>query len=148
MKVILLKAVQKLGKVDDIVEVPDGHAANALFPKKLAVQATPALIDAVKKKHLNRETRVQIQHDLLDRAISQLEGASLTYTARANEKGSLFSKIDTEDISKALLAELRISIDAKHLTIREGAIKHTGIYTVDVADGSYKTELSVHVVGK
>ena len=48
MKVILLEDVKALGKKGEIVNVSDGYARNAIFPKKLGVEATP--------KNLNRSS--------------------------------------------------------------------------------------------
>lgn len=53
MKVILLEDVKALGKKGEIVNVSDGYARNAIFPKKLGVEATP--------KNLN-DLKLQNQH--------------------------------------------------------------------------------------
>ena len=53
MKVILLQDVKALGKKGDVVNVSDGYARNAIFPKKLGLEATP--------KNLNDLT-LQNQH--------------------------------------------------------------------------------------
>ncbi|HVN79979.1 MAG TPA: 50S ribosomal protein L9, partial [Terriglobia bacterium] len=42
MEVILKERVEKLGAKGDVVRVSDGYARNFLFPKKLAVIASPA----------------------------------------------------------------------------------------------------------
>ena len=39
MKVILLQDIKALGKKGDVVNVSDGYARNAIFPKKLGVEA-------------------------------------------------------------------------------------------------------------
>jgi large subunit ribosomal protein L9 len=145
MKVILLKTVPKVGKKDDIVTVPDGYAHNALFPKKLAVQATDQAIAALKRTQQNKITEKNIQHALLDKAVESLEGKTLVYNAKKNEKGSLFSKIAEQDISKALLDQHRISIDANLMSIEHGPIKQVGEYTVTVKDGEYKSSFVVKV---
>ena len=53
MKVILLEDVKALGKKEQIVEVSDGYARNALLPKKLAVEATGKNLNDLKLKKAN-----------------------------------------------------------------------------------------------
>ena len=48
MKVILLEDVKALGKKGEIVNVSDGYARNAIFPKKLGVEATPKNLNDLK----------------------------------------------------------------------------------------------------
>jgi large subunit ribosomal protein L9 len=145
MKVILLKSVPKVGKTNDVVEVSEGYARNALFAKKLAVPATPAAIAEVNRKAQNKVAQKNVQHDLLDRAIEGLDGRTLVYKVKVNEKGSLFSKVTELDISKALLDQHRISIDPKMLTITDGHIKQAGDYEVTIADEGYKSAFTVSV---
>jgi len=42
MKVVFVQDVASLAKAGDVKNVADGYARNYLFPKKLAVLATPA----------------------------------------------------------------------------------------------------------
>lgn len=145
MKVILLKSVPKVGKTNDVVEVSEGYARNALFAKKLAIPATPQAIAAVQRTQQNKITQKNIQHELLDKSIASLNEQTLVYETKKNEKGSLFSKVTELDISKALFEQHRISIDPKLLTLKDGHIKQTGSYVVQVKDGEYKAEFTVKV---
>ena len=43
MKVILRQDVDKLGKTGDVVKVAPGYGRNYLIPKKIAVEAPPAI---------------------------------------------------------------------------------------------------------
>jgi large subunit ribosomal protein L9 len=148
MKVILIKAVPKVGKPEEVVEVNEGYARNALFPRKLAVPATPAALAALQQKQQGRAAQKAEQRQLLDAAIASLNGSSLVYAVVANEQGSLFSKIDAHAISQFLLAEHRVSIDAAHIEIPDGIIKKTGTYDIVVRDGSYKSTVSITIQKK
>ncbi len=145
MKVILLKNIPKVGKKDDVVTVADGYAQNALLAKKLAVIATDQAVAQLQRTQQNKITEKKIQHELLDKAIQNLEGQTLIYKTKKNEKGSLFSKVTELDISKALMDQHRISIDAKLMTIRGTDIRQVGSYIIDVKDGEYKSEFTVSV---
>ena len=50
MKVILLQDVKALGKKGDVVNVSDGYARNAIFPKKLGLEALSLI-------HISEPTR-------------------------------------------------------------------------------------------
>lgn len=148
MKVLLLKNVLKVGKKDDVIEVSQGYATNALFPQKLAVIATDANIAAVKIRAQHKVAEKEIQHNLLDRAIGELQGKALVYTVKVNEKGSLFSKIDVQDISNELLKQYRVSIDPSLMTLETNQIKQAGLYSVCVQDGKYQSTFSLEIKGE
>ena len=73
MKVILLEDVKGVGKKDQIVNAADGYARNFLFPKKLAVEATPGAMKGVEKmrkaeaeREAQRRARQRNQHGHAD----------------------------------------------------------------------------------
>lgn len=144
MKVILLKSVQKVGKTGDVVDVSDGYAANSLFPNRLAIAATAKNLEALQKKTASVAASKALQHELLEKAISSLPDQVLTIAVRANEKGSLFSKIDESDIVSALLTH-RVSISPKNVVLPH-PIKELGTYIVTIKEGEHKKEISVSII--
>lgn len=93
MKVILLQKVPKIGDIDDIVEVTDGYARNFLFPKHLAVQASPKNLNDVKAQKLKKtketETDLKEQQVLAER----LDGLTIDIKEKASDKGLLYAAI-------------------------------------------------------
>ncbi len=144
MKVILLKSVQKVGKLGDVVDVSDGYAANALFPRKLAILATQKNLENLKRKQDSAIATKALQHELLEKAILSLPSETLTISARANEKGNLFSKIDAEDIVLAL-SKHRVVISAKNVVLHQ-QIKELGTYTVTLSEGAFNKDITVAIV--
>ena len=61
MKVILLQDVKALGKKGDVVNVSDGYARNAIFPKKLGVEANAKNLNDLQIKLHRRITRQRLQ---------------------------------------------------------------------------------------
>jgi len=147
MKVILLKSVPKLGKTDDVVDVGDGYARNALFPRKLAIPATPEALSALKRKKDSAVSQKAMRKELLDQAIAALANKHLVYKATANEQGHLFAKIDAKDIA-AFFDDHRFSIDPKCIELPNGPIKEVGEHMVLVKDGEYKATVLLTVEKK
>ena len=78
MKVILLADVKGQGKAGQVVKVSDGYARNMLFPRQLAMEATPANMKVLEKK------KAQIE--------AQLSGGTLSY-AECEQASRRFSEI-------------------------------------------------------
>ncbi|HVY35890.1 MAG TPA: 50S ribosomal protein L9 [Candidatus Paceibacterota bacterium] len=145
MKVILLKAVQKVGKPEDVVDVSDGYARNVLLRHNLAIPATPDALLKLRQKQSAREADKAARRELLDSAITTIAGQSIVYTVPANEQGNLFSKISAKDIATFLFKQHRIDIDATHILLPDEHIKKLGTYEITVADGEYRGTFTVVV---
>jgi large subunit ribosomal protein L9 len=144
MKVILLKDVPKIGKKNEIKDVADGFAQNALLPKKLAQIATPAAIQALKESQ-ERTLSIQTQEvESMKQAILQLQEQKLVVELPTNNQGHLFSKFKVEQLKK-LFKEKNISFDIKYIVPFE--FKEVGIYSIKVKSSQLNGEFSIEIKG-
>ena len=63
MKVILLKDIKGTGKKDQIIEASDGFARNYLFPRKLAVEASNANLNAIETAKSAQSHRKEVEKE-------------------------------------------------------------------------------------
>lgn len=148
MKVILLKSVPKVGKIDEIVEVADGFANHSLLPKKLAI---PATTQALQKLNLKKETNskiLQSKHEQIDNLVKSLQAEKWQLALPANEKGVLFSKINNKDIARYLKLFKSIEIDPKIMELSEGSIKNLGKYSIKIKDSVYHSSFEIEIIRK
>jgi large subunit ribosomal protein L9 len=116
MKVILLSDIYKQGVAGEIVEVKDGYARNYLFPKSLAVKATPGeLKRAEKLREQSAARRAQLDNRLNDLA-RQINGVELFFERRASPTGKLFGSVTTTEIADALNTKTGIDINKRRIS--------------------------------
>ena len=140
MEVILQKFVDNLGESGKIVNVTPGYARNYLFPKKIAIKATPSNIALVKRQQSMLKTmEAKVKKECEELAV-QLEKVSLTFVKRAGENDRLFGSVTNADIAEALKKE-GVEIDKKKITLEE-PIKALGIYKVPLKP---HPEVTAHV---
>jgi large subunit ribosomal protein L9 len=131
MKVVLRKDLSNLGEEDSLIDVSSGYARNYLFPRKLAVPATPAEVAALEKRKAGREKKLaakRAEHEELAQKLSSLE---VSIPVDAGESGKLFGSVTSQDIAVAVQAAAQIDIDKKKIELAE-PIKVIGQYSVPV----------------
>lgn len=131
MKVILLKDVKGLGKEGDLVEAKAGYARNYLFPKKLAIEATPSNLNRWKTKQKEAEAREKKERTEALKLKEKIESLDLELKGKAGEGGNLFGSITSKDISDALKAQYNIDIDRRKIELKDN-IKTIGTTEVEI----------------
>jgi large subunit ribosomal protein L9 len=118
MKVIFLKDVPK-GKRGEIKEIADGYARNFLFPKGMALPATPSAIKEAKlllDKKVEHQARQQEEQS---KVAQEIEGKELHFKAKAGAKGRLHGAITGANIAEELSRLTGLEIDKKRVEMDE-----------------------------
>ncbi len=130
MKVILLQAVDRVGKPYDIVEVKDGYARNYLFPRKLAMEATGGNLRGLEKSKKRFSKQIEKKRIMSMDIADRINSLSVKTTIKTGMDGKTFGSITTADLASLLQAE-GVEIDKKHIILKE-PLKQPGIYDIKV----------------
>jgi large subunit ribosomal protein L9 len=131
VKVILTRDVPNLGHAGDVKTVADGYASHYLIPHGLAVQATPG---ALREAQLRQAAEARREQRLASRAealAQRLRGITLTFEAKAGEKGHLYGSITPSDIAEALGRATGEQFDRRKHILSE-PIRQIGRHVVQV----------------
>jgi large subunit ribosomal protein L9 len=130
MKLILKRAVQKLGEPGDVVSVKPGYARNYLLPQGLAYEASEANLRKIEEEQQAADEKNRRGDLEGKRRASILEGASVTFVARASEEGRLFGSVSAADILERLKAgNYGFELERKQILLEE-PIKDVGDHQV------------------
>ena len=127
MKVILQADVKKLGAKGDVVEVSDGYGRNYLLPRKLAVEANTANLNAAKVNAENRARRLQQEADEAKLLGAQLEKISVKIPVKLGKDGKLFGSVGGSDVAKALKENHALNVDKRKISV-VGEVTGLGTY--------------------
>lgn len=131
MQVLLIKNVPELGKAGEIKNVADGYARNYLFPRQLAVFATPG---AVRQTALQREATARRQDKATSEAqalASLLDGTVVSFQARAGDSDRLYGSITSSNIADALQEKTGHEVDRRKIDLDE-PLKELGTHAVTI----------------
>lgn len=129
MKIILTQTVKSLGKERDVVNVSDGYARNFLFPKGLAIEATPQNLASLKATKEKEDVRSEEELKEAQKIAEKLDGKVVKILAKAGEAGKLFGSVTSAEVSSEIEKQLKIRVDKKKLTLSE-PIKALGQHNV------------------
>lgn len=125
MKIILKENMKHVGKQGEVVMVKDGYANNYLFPKRMAVLATPGNIKMMEEN--NRQgamKREKMKADALANSTSMNEMV-ITIATKAGANGKIFGSITPLQVAQALKVK-GYDIDRRKIEIND--IKVLGSY--------------------
>ena len=131
MKLILQREVGGLGGAGDIVDVAPGYGRNYLVPRGDAITWSKGAEKQITQIRRARDAREVRGQDHAEELKSQLEGLSVTLTARAGDGGKLFGSVTQGDVADAIKAAGGPILDRKRINL-PGHIKTTGSHRVDV----------------
>ncbi|MEA4927520.1 MAG: 50S ribosomal protein L9 [Candidatus Limiplasma sp.] len=130
MKVILTADVKGTGQKNEVLNVSDGFARNYLFPRKWAVEASPAAVKEIERKHaLEEKLEAERRAEAMGRAAA-LKGKEIRLTAKCGEKGRLYGSITGQEIADALREQHGVDVEKRRIECEP--IRQTGEYEATV----------------
>lgn len=131
MKVILLEDVKNVGKKGALINAKDGYARNFLFPKNLAIEATPTNLKNLENAKKLQEEKEKEIYEEAKKLEEELMKITIVIKSKAGENGKLFGSITTKEIAETLESDKGINIDKRKFELDE-IIKTVGEYSVKV----------------
>lgn len=130
MKVILVKDVQTLGTMGNIVKVKDGYARNYLIPRAFAVVAND--VNRKELEHRKREIDARKEKALKEtRAVAQkIEKLKITIQKQTGEDGKIFGSVTSAEIAE-FYEQKGIDVSKKDITFKD-EIKKIGTYSAEI----------------
>ena len=130
MEVILLEAIEGLGRRGDKVQVARGYARNYLLPRNLALEATGAGARIFMESERVRQSKQDRERMHAEKIAAKLNKASVSVWMQAGEDDRLFGSVTAGDIAEKLTAE-GFQIDKRQIHLDE-PLKALGAYNVRI----------------
>jgi len=144
VELLLLRNVENLGIVGDIVKVRPGYARNYLLPHALAEHPTDAKIEALKEARAKALAEIAAQRQLREETIGKLTGISIKLVRSCNDQGVLYGSITQRDIADALVAA-GYAVDMRAVRLA-APFRRIGSYTCLIQfDRDLKADITVDV---
>ncbi|MFI3330407.1 MAG: 50S ribosomal protein L9 [Rikenellaceae bacterium] len=115
MEIILLKDVENLGYVNEIVDVRPGYANNFLIPQGYAKSATASAKKVLAenlKQRAHKDAKILADAEAL---AQKIEAAAIVISAKA-EEGKIFGSVTSANVAEALAAQ-GIEVDRKNIAV-------------------------------
>ena len=130
MKVILKDNIKGVGKKNEVINASDGYARNFLFPKNLAVEATPENMQKLNSQNQAKQYRKDQEKEQAQEIAKKLEKITVEIKVQAGENGKIFGSVSSKEVAESLEKQYKIVIDKKKIEIKE-PIKVLGTRTIE-----------------
>ncbi len=145
MKVVLLQNVPKVGKKYEVVDVAPGYARNFLVARGLCEVITRNNVAKIAELTKRREAEAKKEEARIEKAVTGLTGASLSFAREVNDEGHLYAQISTHDIAAEIESKFGVAVPVNHISL-EKQIKEVGDHTAIVNISGKEIEITISVV--
>lgn len=126
MEIILLQDVEHLGTAGEVVRVRRGYGRNFLIPEGKAEQVTRARLARVAALKRRAEGMRAAALASAQALAAQIEGKSVTISAKVGEEGKLYGSVTTADVGKAIREQLGLTLDKRNISLEDTHIRLAG----------------------
>jgi large subunit ribosomal protein L9 len=130
IQVVLQREVNNLGESGEVVRVRPGYARNFLYPRSLALPATPGNLARVEEFKRQAAVRTETAKAEARQTADQLANVSVKITRAVGEENKMYGSVTAKDI-EAAYAEKGISIDRKMMDLKD-PIRNLGLTEVRI----------------
>lgn len=144
VELLLLKTVETLGIVGDVVKVKPGYARNYLLPHRLAAPPTATKIEALKEARAEAQSELAALRSAREQLVEQLTDVTVTIQRSCNDQGGLYGSVTQRDIADAL-HEAGHGVTVEYIRLSH-PIRHVGSFPVPIQfDKDLRIEVTVIV---
>ncbi|HTJ11092.1 MAG TPA: 50S ribosomal protein L9 [Dinghuibacter sp.] len=148
MQVILIKDVNNLGGVNELVTVKNGYARNFLIPQKMAVEANTGNLKMLEERQKQQKKREEKMLAEINKVVEVLKASPIKLGAKTGTSGKIFGSVTSVQLARAIREEKGYDIDRRRIHILED-VKELGTYKAKIDFGGGKeTELEFEVVAE
>jgi len=148
MKIILLTELKGRGGEGDVVDVKTGFAVNYLFPRKMAIEATPGNLKQLEQRKHNIKKREDVRLAEAGDFRNLLDGKKVVIRVKVGEAGRLFGSVTPMMIAEAIMEQLGVEVDRRKIETR-GMIKTTGSHLAEImVYRDIKADFTIDVVAE
>ncbi len=144
VQLLLLKTVENLGIVGDVVKVKPGYSRNYLLPGGLAEPPSATKIEALKEERAKAQAELSALRSARQKLNEELKGATVALVRSSNDQGALYGSVTQRDISDAL-HEAGFGVDVRSVRLAH-PIRRIGSYPVLIQfEKDLRTEVTMVV---
>jgi large subunit ribosomal protein L9 len=148
MQVILIKDVNNLGNVNELVTVKNGYARNFLIPQKFAVEASSSNLKMREEKLKVKGKKEAAMLAEINNVIAKLKDGNISIGAKTGTSGKIFGSVTSVQISRAIREQKGYEIDRRRISIVDD-VKELGTFKANIDFGNSNiVELEFDVVAE
>ncbi len=148
MQVILIQDVNNLGGTNEVVSVKNGYARNFLFPRQMAVEASPSNMKQLEERLKQQKKKEEKMLAEVNKVIEVLKESPLKIGAKTGTSGKIFGSVTSVQIARAIRDQKGYEIDRRRIQLVDD-VKELGNYKAKIDFGNgQETEVELEVVAE